>query len=403
MSDNNEALAEQLATKHYKAMCAKELGHLSTIDTIASAIREALAQAQPAAVPEGWEISFDDDKYNIGLVEKSTQGRIWICHDGNSDERMVWRLLSAILSAAPAQPSAAEESSGAGLLDALTSELQSAYDTDGHEGPEGDAAIRLCDAIGAVEEVLTGNTHGRDAIAWTAETGYVFADKPAAIKESSGADHFPDATKMMPAEAGSRMHWLETLLAYARDDVATELDRLKGYAGYPKYDQQIAEQEKLLLRIDDALATRIGSAPAQPAEAGAGADVGFTTMKPTDPVEVTRAQGNAYFASMKMLGLAPHEYLPDAIRKLQANYEAAVKGRQDFRDALRETRLADARQGAVAYACPFHAGEAIINGAPYMLIPATTANDEAKRRGLALYLRPTSQAALSGSKGVDAS
>ena len=42
MSDNNEALAEQLATKHYKAMCAKELGHLSTIDTIASAIREAL-------------------------------------------------------------------------------------------------------------------------------------------------------------------------------------------------------------------------------------------------------------------------------------------------------------------------------------------------------------------------
>ena len=42
MSDNNEALAEQLAAKHYKAMCAKELGHLSTIDTIASAIREAL-------------------------------------------------------------------------------------------------------------------------------------------------------------------------------------------------------------------------------------------------------------------------------------------------------------------------------------------------------------------------
>lgn len=48
MSDNNEALAEQLAAKHYKAMCAKELGHLSTIDTIASAVREALAQAQPS-------------------------------------------------------------------------------------------------------------------------------------------------------------------------------------------------------------------------------------------------------------------------------------------------------------------------------------------------------------------
>lgn len=51
MSNNNEALAEQLATKHYKAMCAKELGHLSTIDTIASAIREALAQAQPPHRP----------------------------------------------------------------------------------------------------------------------------------------------------------------------------------------------------------------------------------------------------------------------------------------------------------------------------------------------------------------
>lgn len=39
----NEALVKQIAIKHYKAMCAKELGHLSTIDTIASAIREAIS------------------------------------------------------------------------------------------------------------------------------------------------------------------------------------------------------------------------------------------------------------------------------------------------------------------------------------------------------------------------
>lgn len=92
---------------------------LECLDAAIPAIRELLsppASAEPSTdpvvgwglVPEGWEISFDDDKYNIGLVEKSTQGRIWICHDGDSDERMVWRLLNAMLSA-PSAPIAAQE------------------------------------------------------------------------------------------------------------------------------------------------------------------------------------------------------------------------------------------------------------------------------------------------------
>jgi hypothetical protein len=68
--------------------------------------------------------------------------------------------------------------------------------------------------------------------------------------------------------------------------------------------------------------------------------VRMTTITPRDPVEVTRAQANAYFAAMKLLGLEPHEYLPDAIRRLQSAYESAVRGRADFRDALRAERAA---------------------------------------------------------------
>lgn len=82
---------------------AAELAHR---DAKITRLESELAEARK--VPEGWEISFDDDKYNIGLVEKSTQGRIWICHDGNSDERMVWRLLRDIITA-PQPPVVARE------------------------------------------------------------------------------------------------------------------------------------------------------------------------------------------------------------------------------------------------------------------------------------------------------
>ena len=62
------------------------------------------------------------------------------------------------------------------------------------------------------------------------------------------------------------------------------------------------------------------------------------SITPNDPVVLRRDQANAYMASMKLLKLEDREYLPDAIRQLQSNYAAAVKGRANFRAALREAR-----------------------------------------------------------------
>lgn len=55
----NEALVKQIAIKHYKAMCAKELGHLSTIDTIASAIREAISSVPVMGEAVAWRCFID--------------------------------------------------------------------------------------------------------------------------------------------------------------------------------------------------------------------------------------------------------------------------------------------------------------------------------------------------------
>lgn len=94
--------------------------------------------------------------------------------------------------------------------------------------------------------------------------------------------------------------------------------------------------ETLAVRVIPALREALSAA--QPVEEA----IGLTTMKPSDPVEVTRAQANAYFATMKILGLQEYEYLPDAIRRLQSIYDSAVKGRAVFRDALAVIRSAQA-------------------------------------------------------------
>lgn len=43
----------------------------------------------------------------------------------------------------------------------------------------------------------------------------------------------------------------------------------------------------------------------------------------------------------------------------------------------------------VAYACPFHAGEAVVNGTPCMLVGERNVNDYAKERGFPLIVKPT--------------
>lgn len=43
----------------------------------------------------------------------------------------------------------------------------------------------------------------------------------------------------------------------------------------------------------------------------------------------------------------------------------------------------------VAYACPFHAGEAVVNGTPCMLVGERNVNDYAKERGFPLVVKPT--------------
>lgn len=116
--------------------------------------------------------------------------------------------------------------------------------------------------------------------------------------------------------------------------------------------QRIATASEVPGRLYHAYAAMLAAAPPSPAKGDTTEGVRLATITPMDPVEVTRAQANAYFASMKLLGLEPHEYLPDVIRHLQSIYDSAVAGRAEFRDALREVRAAlasrDARLSALS-------------------------------------------------------